>query len=232
MNLSLIVPIGADKPEYEHIMPYVFNFTEEGVAICIKSILGLDLSLFKNIYFVILDKLDKKYNLYELLSMQLRKMGLQNATILSLKQPTKNQAHTVYECIKQKGITGGIFVKDADGYFSCDFTETNGIVVYPLDKLDMVNPHNKSYVTMDDQFYITNIIEKKIIGRYFNAGGYLFNDAEVFCKYYEEMSDYDKLYMSHIVYAMLLDKISFRPFEASEFLDWGNRNLYNYFKIK
>ena len=155
MSLSLIVPIAADRPEYEHTMPYVFNFSEDGVLLCIKSIQGLDLTKFEHIYFVILDKLDQKYHLSELLNMQLRNLKLSDkAKVLSLKVPTNSQAETIYECVKQEQIEGGIFVKDADGYFSCDFTETNGIAIYPLDKLDMVNPHNKSYIDLDDNFIL------------------------------------------------------------------------------
>lgn len=233
MSLSLIVPIAADRPEYEHTMPYVFNFSEDGILLCIKSIQGLDLKKFEHIYFVILDKLDQKYHLSELLNMQLRNLSLaEKAKVLSLKNPTDSQAETIYECVKQEQIEGGIFVKDADGYFSCDFTETNGIAIYPLDKLDMVNPHNKSYVDLDDQFYITNIIEKKIISRYFNAGGYLFEDAKQFCLYYERLKSYKYIYMSHIVYAMLLDNISFRPFKVDSYLDWGNKTLYRLFLSK
>ena len=55
MSLNLIVPIAADRPEYEHTMPYVFNFAEDGVLLCIKSILGLDLRKFEHIYIVILN---------------------------------------------------------------------------------------------------------------------------------------------------------------------------------
>ena len=36
--------------------------------------------------------------------------------------------------------------------------------------------------------------------------------------------------MSHIVYAMLLDNISFRPFNVDDFIDWGNKRLYNNLK--
>lgn len=228
MNLSLIVPIADDKPEYEHKLPYVFNFADDGVLLCIKAIQGLDLSKFDKIYFVILQKLDEKYGLSELLQMQFRKLGLINAVVSILKESTSSQVETVYNCIQKEKIQGGIFVKDADGYFKCDFTITNGIAVYPLDKLDMVNPHNKSYVALDDQFYITNIIEKKIISRYFNAGGYLFEDSKAFCMYYENLNGANRLYMSHIVYAMLLDNVSFRPFNVSDYQDWGNKQLYYY----
>lgn len=105
MSLSLIVPIAADRPEYEHTMPYVFNFAEDGVLFCIKSILGLDLRKFEHIYIVILDKLDQKYHLSELLNMQFRNLGLsEKAKVLSLKVPTKSQAETIYECVKQEQI--------------------------------------------------------------------------------------------------------------------------------
>lgn len=227
--LTLIVPFAADRQEYEQVMPYLFNFAEDGISLCIKSIQGLELSKFQHIYFVLLGKLARRYNLSELLEIQLRKLNLANARIVMLEQPTSSQAETVYQCIRQKQITGSVFIKDPDGFFACDFTQTNGIAIYPLDKLDLVSPQNKSYVAVDDQFYITNIIENKIVSRYFNAGGYLFEDAETYCRYYSTLHGYGQIYLSHIVYAMLLDKIPFRPFEAKDYRDWGNRKLYLYY---
>lgn len=231
MNLNLIVPIAADYTEYENRMPYVFNFSDDGVTICIKAIQGLDLTLFKSIYFVILRKHDERYNLSELLHMQFRMHGLDKAKVVVLDESTSSQAETIYKCICKEHICGGIFIKDADGYFSCDITLANGVVVYPLDKLDLVSPKNKSYVEVDDQLYVINTIENKIISRYFNAGGYLFESADLFCRYFEKLRGYKKLFMSHIVYAMLLDNISFRPFEANEYVDWGNRRLFNSYKF-
>lgn len=60
MSISLIIPIGADNIEYENYMPYIFNFAPDGISLCIKSIQGLDLNRFDNIYFTILEKYDKK----------------------------------------------------------------------------------------------------------------------------------------------------------------------------
>lgn len=93
--------------------------------------------------------------------MQLRNLGLsEKAKVLSLKVPTNSQAETIYECIKQEQIEGGIFVKDADGYFTCDFTETNSIAIYPLDKLDMVNPHNKVMLIWMTSFTLPILLRK------------------------------------------------------------------------
>lgn len=221
--------MGADKEEYQERIPYIFNLAPDGTSFCIKSIQGLDLNRFDKIYFTILSKLDKKYYLSVMLRLQFKKMGWKNAKVIILDEPTHNQAETVYQTIVKEKIEGAVFIKDSDGYFSSDFTISNGIAIYPLDKLDMVNPKNKSYVEVDDQFYITNIIEKRIISRYFNAGGYLFEDANQFCDYYLRFKGQEGIYMSHIVYTMLLDKIPFRPFEVNDFQDWGNQRLYNYF---
>lgn len=229
MSVSLIVPLCADKPEYEYNLPYLFNFSPEGISFCVKSVQGLDLDCFDAVYFTILEKLDDKYCLSDLLRLQFKKLNWTKAKVVVLDAPTSNQAETVYRTIKRENIEGCIFIKDADGYFTGYFTLCNSIAVYPLDRLEMVNPRNKSYVELDDQFYITNIIEKKIISRYFNAGAYIFEDATVFCWYFEKLSDCKNLFMSHIVYSMLLDKILFRPFIVKDFEDWGSDKVYNYF---
>lgn len=51
MSISLIIPMGADKVEYENYMPYIFNFSPDGTSLCIKSIQGLDIKRFDNILF-------------------------------------------------------------------------------------------------------------------------------------------------------------------------------------
>lgn len=229
MSISLIVPMGLDRADYEYNMPYIFNFAPDGISLCVKSILGLDLERFENIFFTILEKNDKRYLLSELLKLQFKKLSMENAKVVILDRPTTSQAETVYQTIKRANITGAVFVKDADSYFCGDFTFGNSIAIFPLDKLEMVNPGNKSYVDLDDQFYVTNMIEKKIISRFFNAGGYIFENADTFCCYFEKLADYEHLFMSHIVYSMLLDNISFRPFEVDDYQDWGNRKTYNYY---
>ena len=70
-------------------------------------------------------------------------------------------------------------------------------------------------------YYITNIIERKIIGNLFSAGGYCFKSADDFCSYYQELQQYDKLYLSHVIYSMLLNNKVFRPIKVNNYIDWG-----------
>ncbi|WP_071147471.1 glycosyltransferase family protein [Bacteroides ihuae] len=220
MSFSLIVPIAAEKQEYASQLPPMFALNKEGVLLCVKAIMGLDLTQFDAIYFTILRSHDERYCLCELLNLQFRRLGLDKARVVVLDKPTRSQPETIYQTVILMNISGSIFVKDADCYFAGEILSQNGVAIYPLEKLELVNPQNKSYVAVDDMFYVTNIIEKKIISHYFNAGGYCFEDASVFLKYFERLSVGKGLYLSHIVYAMLLDKLIFRPFQVTSYIDF------------
>lgn len=219
MSFSLIVPAAANKPDYADHLPPIFHLNEKGVPRCIEAILGLDTSVFTSIYVTILRVHDDLYGVAAMLRFQLKRLGLDKAQIVILENPTSSQAATIYETIKAKEITGPIFIKDADCVFNAEILPINGVVVYPLEKLSRVNPQHKSYVAVDDMLYITNIIEKRVIDHFFTAGGYCFDSAETFCVYYLRYAGKKGLYLSHIVYALLLDKHIFRPFLANDYAD-------------
>lgn len=220
MSFSLIVPAAANKPEYENIIPTVFRLNEKGISVCVEAALSLGIDQFASIYFTILKIHDEKYGLSDMLNMQFRRLGMANAKVVVIDEPTSSQAETIYATIIKESIQGAIFIKDADCSFGAEIFPHNGIVVYPLEKLSMVNPQHKSYVAVDDMLYITNTIEKRVIDHYFNAGGYCFEDAETFASYYERFAGMHGLYLSHIVYSMLLDGHIFRPFIAENYKDW------------
>lgn len=219
---TLIVPVAADKAEYADGLPYVFGFDRDGVLICIKSILGLNLSKFDKIYFTVLKKHDEKFFIVDILNLQFKRLGIRNAKVVVLDNPTQDQAETVYQTITKEGIEGSIFIKDSDCYFKTELSEGNSIAIYPIEELEILAPKDKSYVAVDDMYYLTNIIEKSVVGHYINAGGYSLNRADDFVDYYLRLRDYGRLYISHIIYAMLLDKKSFRPMLVEDYKDWGD----------
>ena len=225
MSSNLIVPVAADKPEYSNKLPYVFALGEDGIIVCIKSVLGLPLDRFDNIYFTVLRKHDDLFYIADSLRMQCKRLGLVNVKIVILDEPTRDQVETVFMTIQQERISGSIYIKDADCYFESKEEIRNGVAIYPIEELEMLDPRDKSYVAVDDMYYITNIIEKSVIGHYISACGYAFEDCDVFCKYYTSLRHYDRLYLSHIIYAMLLDKKTFRPFLVKNYEDWGSKRM-------
>ncbi|MCR5050669.1 MAG: hypothetical protein K6A36_06245 [Paludibacteraceae bacterium] len=220
MPFNLIVPIASYKSEYLHSLPAVFIKGEDGLMPCIKAVLSLDFTLFDHIFFTILRIMEEKHHLCALLKEQFHEIGLAKAEIIILDNPTLSQPETIYQTILQANIKGSIFIKDADCSFCGEILPQNGVVIYPLESLKWVNPQNKSYVAVDDHFYVTNIIEKKIISHYFLAGGYCFEDLDLYCRYYQRFAGQKGLYLSHIIYSMLLDKYSFRPILATEYTDF------------
>ena len=230
-NLSLIVPAAADTTNSQ-IMPYVFSLDQSGIMICIRSVLGLNLNAFDKIYFTILRKHVDQFCLDEIFSLQFKRLGIKNARLVILENSTKSQTETVYKTLIQERIGGGIYVKDADGYFESKIRKENSVALYSLDQLKMVDPRHKSYVSVDDNFYITNIIERKVISEYFNVGGVCFEDSRDFLDYYLNISTLTKTFcMSHLIYKMLLDNHKFRPVIAGNYIDWGNEDLFYYHKI-
>ena len=226
MMMTLIVPIAASHADI-HKLPQPFRFDDEGTMFCVKAITGLPLSEIKDIYFVILREHEERFMLSEQLSMQFRKQGLTNAHVTILDQPTTSQAETVAQAIRLNDIKGIVFIKDADCYFTTDeILPQNGVAIYALENLPLVDPQHKSYVAVDDMFYVTNIIEKRVVSHFFSAGGYCFEDAQEFCRYYDRLRDYSPLYLSHIIYAMLLDKKIFRPIQIDDYQDWSIDALF------
>lgn len=220
-NFSLIVPAAADKAEYQERMPSVFMLDREGVMRCVRSILGLNLDAFDNIYFTILRKHAELYDTDTLLSLQFRRLGLEKAKIVILDEPTRTQSETIAKTVERCGITGSIFVKDADSYFRGEIYPENGVSVYPLESLELVDPRNKSYVAVDDMQHITNIIEKRIVSNLFNAGGYCFENVDDFMKVYRNHTHLGHIYLSHLIYSLLLDGHLFRPIKVTDYQDWN-----------
>lgn len=223
---SLLVPVAADKPEYANGLPYVFGLDKDGVIICIKSIMGLELDKFDNIYFTVLKKHDERFFIVDSLNLQFKRLGIKNAKVVVLDEPTQDQAETIYQTIQQEHIEGSLFIKDADCFFKTELSDSNSVAIFPIEELEVLTPKDKSYVAVDDMYYLTNIIEKSVVGHYISAGGYSIKRVETFLHYYQQLRGFGRLYLSHIIYAMLLDKKTFRPMMVEEYKDWGTMNDY------
>lgn len=221
---TLIVPMAADTNKGSGEMPYLFSLDNNGWMYCVKSITGLPLESFNDIYFTILHKHNQHYRLKEMMQIQFNRLGVTDkAHIFELKEPTTSQPETLYRTVKENSISGAVLFKDADNYFTTEVHPENTLYTFPLDGLQMVNPQNKSYVTIDDMYYITNIIEKKIVSRFFCAGGYGFEEVQNFVQEYERLSFLPQLHLSHIIYSLLLQQTHFRPQMVKEYQDWGTK---------
>ena len=95
-------------------------------------------------------------------------------------------------------------------------------MVLNLNKADLIEAKTKSYVTFDKLNKIQNIVEKKVISDFFCCGAYSFKSSLEFLKYSKKLLlKSNDVYISHVIYEMILNKNIFRSKEVEEYIDWG-----------
>ena len=197
-----------------------------------EAISGLNLDFFDNIYFVCLQQHEDKYSFMKGFVAELDDAGLRaKSNIVLLPEQTDSQSETVYTFLSGYDLDGFIFIKDSDGFYRCDVEERNQVAYFDLNDMDDINARTKSYVDLDVNDVVTNIVEKKVISSTFSSGGYGFADAKEFCKTFEKLQDMDgECYISHIIFEMMLSGSTFYGTKTTDFKDWGTLDAWNKYK--
>ena len=197
-----------------------------------EAISGLNLDFFDHIYFICLQQHEDKYQFMKGFVSELDDAGLrEKSNIVLLPEQTDSQSETVYTFLSGYDLDGFVFIKDSDGFYRCDVEERNQVAYFDLNDMDDINARTKSYVDLDVNDVVTNIVEKKVISSTFSSGGYGFADAKQFCKTFEKLQDMDgECYISHIIFEMMLSGSTFYGTKTTDFKDWGTLDAWNKYK--
>lgn len=223
---NLIVPMVTNQLKG---FPIEYQYNNEGVIKCVEAISGLPLKQFTDIYFIISKQADIEWHLETKIRWDLCRLlhkdkldSNTNIKFIKLEDQTKSQVETIYNAVIQSHIEGSIFIKDADNSFTLNkIPFCNSVCIYSIEDCSVFEPQHKSYVSIDDNMLITNIIEKRVVSKYFNCGGYSFKDANCFIEAYDHFKDYDHVYLSHLIYyLMLVKKMLFTPEIATNYNDF------------
>jgi hypothetical protein len=224
---NLIIPMAGKSTRFPNMRPkWILTDPMSGNLMCVESIKGINLDYFDNIYFTFLKTHNDEYNVSDGLLRCLKKNNLdKKSKFIILEESTSSQSETVYETIKRENISGFIFIKDSDGYFEIEIKSTdNKIVYYDLNKTDEIIARNKSYIQMENNKIITNIVEKKVISPNYCVGGYGFNSSEEFVKFYKKTIKYSgECFISNVIFEMILQGLIFFGEESNNFIDWGTK---------
>lgn len=229
--MNLILPVAGKSSRFPGVKPKWLLTHPNGNLMIIEAIKGLELDEFEKIHLVTIKEHVEKYDFISGIQKQFDNINqLDKLNIVILDNQTNNQPETVVNAIKQANIKGQIYIKDSDNYFIEKITKGNFVSTFDLNDMDLVHAKNKSYVITNDQNIITNIVEKKVVSSMFNVGGYGFKSAEEFVKYYELLKNNTDLYISHIIYKMLLAGVNFIQSNVNDYLDWGTIKEWNMYK--
>lgn len=220
--MNLLLPVAGGSTRFPNMKPkWLLNNPNENLMI-VEAIKGLNLKEFKKIYIIALEEHLVEFKFEIGIKNEFKKLHCADKLeFVILKQRTVSQPQTIARAILQANIEGQIYIKDSDNYFKESRHSGNFISTYDLNNIDLVHAKNKSYVVTNDQGMILNIVEKRIISSTFNVGGYGFESAKKFLKYYNKLKHNENLYISHVIYQMILDGIKFQKSTVKEYIDWG-----------
>jgi hypothetical protein len=235
---NLIIPMGGKSSRFPNMRPkWMLTHPSTGNFMCIESIRGINLDFFDNIFFVILESHDLEYKASSGIKKSLENLSnyseiKEKIKIIELEKETKSQSETVYKAILKNKIEGFIYIKDSDGYFNIDLDSSeNQITYFDINNLDEINARSKSYIDINSNNIITNIVEKKVISSKFCVGGYGFSSSNEFCKFYEKIENYPgECYVSNVILEMILEGNKFSGMECQGYLDWGTLKSWESYK--
>ena len=231
---NLIVPMGGKSSRFPGMRPkWMLTHPMTNKFMVTEAILGINLDFFDAIYFIFLKEHEEKYHFYEGFLRELTECRLiEKSKFVFLEEQTSSQSETVYNAIKKENIQGFIFIKDSDGYYETTIDSScNQIAFFDLNDMDDINARTKSYIELDVNGIVTNIVEKKVISSTFSVGGYGFEDAEDFCLTYDKIKDIEgECYISNVIFEMMLSGLRFIGLPTKSFKDWGTIDSWNKYK--
>lgn len=223
---TLIIPCAGKSNRFPNMKPKWMLTHPDGELMIEKALQGLDLNLFDRIIITIVKPHNEKYEANLILSQVFKDNP--KIEICMLDDFTSCASETIYLTLQKMNIEGAFVIKDSDNYVAVNLPKniTNSITGYDLHKHPNINNiPQKSFLIVNEQNIIQDIIEKRVVSNIICLGVYSFESAELFKKAYLELQKNDikgEMYISHVISYLLSSKnIIFEALEAKEYEDWG-----------
>lgn len=229
--MKLIVPCAGKSSRFPNMRPKWMLVHPDGNMMVKKAIEGINVHPQDTIITILKEHEDK----YDIIKGLKGNIG-QETTIVVLDEQTNSQSETVYQTIKKANIKESFLVKDSDNMFSIENPEEefNYVCYSDIHQYEEINPGNKSYIKLNEQGIIVDIVEKQVVSKYFNVGGYYFKDPNGFIKTFEKLFKHGnskELFLSHVIQDMIANTGEiFLGKEAKNYFDWGT--LKDWFKYR
>lgn len=229
--MNLIIPMAGRSSRFPDLKPKWMLTHPSGKFMVIEAIRGLNLDEFEFIYFIYLTEHENQHSFLKGFKEELEDARLhKKIKFVGLDEPTRDQPETVLQGIVKGGIKGPILIKDSDNYFQATIHPRNAVCYADLNKVGLIKPRNKSYVTIDAQGNVLNIVEKLVISSSFCVGGYSFANAQSFIDALKKLDTTRERYISHVIYQLMLEGQTFQAIETQHYSDWGTVEDWDRFK--
>lgn len=223
---TLIIPCAGKSSRFPNMKPKYLLTHPDGRLMIEKAIETINFNNFDRVIITIVKPHDKIYEAGLILCQIFKNNPIVELCILD--DFTSSASETIYLTLKNMNIHGAFVVKDSDNSVSFEFPipVKNSIVGYDLSiHSEISNIPSKSFLVINEQNFIQDIIEKQIVSNVICLGVYIFEDSSAFIDVYEELCQKQmsgEMYISHIVsYLLSKNNIVFTAVMATDYQDWG-----------
>lgn len=223
---TLIIPCAGKSNRFPNMKPKWMLTHPDGELMIQKALKGLNTEIFDRIIITIVKPHDEKYEAGLILSQVFK--DNKKIEICLLDDFTSSASETVYLTLEKMNVEGAFVVKDSDNCVYVDLPEkiNNSITGYDLQKHPNIsNIPGKSFLIVNEQGIIEDIIEKRVVSNIICLGVYAFENVELFKSAYKKMIDENingELFISHVIsYILSTKQHIFVSIEADDYEDWG-----------
>jgi hypothetical protein len=231
--MKVIVPCAGKSSRFPDMRPKWMLNHPDGDMMVKKAIDGLNVAP-KDVIITILKEHEEKYDIIRGLKENIG----EEITVVVLDEQTKSAPETVYLTLKRAEVKESFLVKDSDcAWITPKIEEDFSYVSYSdIQDYEEINPGNKSYIRLNEQNIITEMVEKKVISRFFSLGGYFFKSPESFISSFEKLNAKNnsaELYISHIIEDLIINKKDiFFGKKVDSYFDFGTWEQWSKYRSK
>ena len=222
---TLIIPCAGKSSRFPNMKPKYILTHPDGKLMLEKAIERMNLDIFDRIIITIVKPHDEKHDIKLILNQVFKDNS--KVEICVLDDFTSSASETIYLTLKKMNVTGSIVVKDSDNCVGVNLDKNikNMIVGCDLREYKEVpNIPGKSFLIINEQNIIQDIVEKKIVSSIICLGVYCFKDSSDFIKAYQNMISNKisgEMYISHIVSYLISKGYIFESVMVQFYNDWG-----------
>lgn len=203
MMKTLIIPCAGKSNRFPNMKPKYMLTHPDGKLMVEKAIEKMNIKIFDRIIITIVKPHDEKYE-SKLIMEQVFKSN-PKIEICMLDDFTWSASETINLTLEKMNVSGSIVIKDSDNCVHTQIPDNikNAVVWYDLRKHpDISNIPWKSFLVINEQNIIQDIIEKDIVSNIICLWVYSFENCEDFKWAYNEFKNNNiqwEMYISHII---------------------------------
>lgn len=229
---TLIIPCAGKSNRFPNMKPKWLLTHPDGKLMIEKAISGLNIDIFDRIIITIVKPHCEDYEADIILNQVFN--NNKKIELCILDNFTSSASETIHLTIKKMNVIGSLTVKDSDNMVKVNLSKniTNTITGLNIQKYPYItNIPGKSFLIVNKQNIIQDIIEKQVVSNIICLGVYSFEDTKIFEEGYENLIKSNikgEMYISHVIsYLISTNKYTYEYIEAKDYEDWGTLKEWN-----